>query len=492
MIYRVAFKSKQRGWAKWLLLAVFALIGFVVYNGYALRIDTVAVPAEAVELSPNVQAAQTLSDAVRIKTVSGVDSDPEQFAQWREFLAQRFERVFSELNVERVNGDALLMTWRGSDPTLSPIVLTGHFDVVPVDSTPWTFPAFSGEIADGFIWGRGSMDDKVGVIGPLIAIEELISQGFQPQRSLILAFGHDEEVGGSLGAKSLAAMLAARGVHAEFLLDEGMPITHGVMSGVDAPIAMIGIAEKGYLNLTVSVQTEGGHSSSPPPSTAVGIISRAVTRLEEQQMPSRLDGAVGEMLKTLAPHMGLGRRIVLGNLWLFAPLIKKQFSSVPSTNAMIRTTAAITLFDGGTQANVLPTTASATVNFRMLPGDSVDDVIAYVRKVINDDRVEIQIVGEPTEAASLSSTSASGYRTIEKSIREVFPETLVTPALLIATTDSKYYSSVAQNIYRFRPIHVAKEDIKRFHGVDERIDVENFDDAVRFYVRLVRNATASS
>lgn len=491
MIYRMALKSKQRGWGKLLLLAIFALIGVLVYNLLALRIESVPVPAVSVELSSNAQSTLTLSDAVKIKTISGVNADPEQFVLWREFLERRFARAFSELNVERVNGDALLMTWRGSDPDLAPIVLTGHFDVVPVDSTPWTFPAFSGEVADGFIWGRGSMDDKVGVIGPLIAIEELISQGFKPQRSLILAFGHDEEVGGSLGAKSLATMLAARGVNAEFLLDEGMPITHGVLSGIDAPIAMIGIAEKGYLNLNISVQTDGGHSSSPPQSTAVGIISRAVTRLEERQMASRLDGAVGEMLKTLAPHMGLGRRVVLSNLWLFAPLIEKQFSSVPSTNAMIRTTAAVTVFDGGTQPNVLPTSASATVNFRLLPGDSVGDVTAHVRKVIGDDRVDIQIVGEPTEAAALSSTSVPGYRTIERSIREVFPETVVTPALLIATTDSKYYSGVAQNIYRFRPIHVAKEDIKRFHGVDERIDARNFDDAVRFYVRLVRNATAS-
>jgi len=487
--------SRSQGFVRWLILAVLLSLALLVLNAYRLPSPhTDDVAAAPVTLSGSVDVVPLLSEALRVRTVSGETAektDLAEFDRWLAFLNQRFPQVHERLTGERVNQYGLLYTWQGADPALPPVLFTAHYDVVPVGDESWQHGPFDGEIADGYVWGRGAMDDKLAVIGLLAAVTDLLAQGFQPQRSLLLAFGHDEEVGGTRGAAQLTALLQQRGVKPLFIVDEGMPITHGILGGLAQPAALIGIAEKGFVNVELSADSPGGHSSTPAPNTAVGIVSRAIARIEDNPMPARIDGATAAMFDALAPEMPLLRRVLLGNRWLTEPLLKRQLTQSPATNAMIRTTAAATMFQGSPQANVLPTQARAVVNFRLLPGDTPASVVEHVTQVIADPRVHVRTVGETAPASRVSSVGAEGFKLLARSIREVFPDVLVAPALLVATTDTKFYGQLSEHVYRFRPLRVTQEDVKRFHGADERISVENLQEALRFYVRLIQNSTGA-
>ena len=471
------------------LLALLA-IGLAV-NGLRVKpVRVVATPAD-VTLSVPDALIETFAEALRIRTVSGVAGGPDaaaEFDRWMVFLRQRFPEVYSQLQPEVINKYGLIFTWAGRNTSEPPILFTAHYDVVPANGNDWTHPPFSGAVEDGYIWGRGAMDDKLAVIGLLSAATELLKQGYTPDRTLIFAFGQDEEIGGSAGAEQLTATLRARGVKPLFILDEGMPITRGVLAGLPRAAALIGVAEKGFVNIELSADSPGGHSSTPPANTAVGILSQAITRLETIQMPARLDGPVGAMFDRLTPEMPPLQRIILGNRWLLAPLITWQLGNVPTTNAMIRTTTAATMFEGSEQANVLPTRATATINVRLLPGDDVDSVLAHIKNTVDDNRVSARVLGDPTPASPVSNVDGVGFRIIETTIRETFPNTLVAPALLVATTDAKHYGKLSADVYRFRPVRIGPDDVKRFHGVNERLSVENLHEAVRFFVQLLRNS----
>jgi carboxypeptidase PM20D1 len=364
-----------------------------------------------------------------------------------------------------------------------------HQDVVPVSpgtELQWSVPAFEGRIADGFIWGRGTIDDKGGLLAILEATEVLLGQSFKPRRTIYLAFGHNEEVV-STGAPETARLLQSRGVKPEFVLDEGGSITDGIVAGIDAPVAMVGTAEKGYMTIELTARAPSGHSSMPPRHTAIGILSRAIERLEDNPFPARFAGLSEQMFLTLAPAANLPMRAVFANTWLFGPLIAARLAASPRTDATIRTTTAVTMIDGGVKENVLPSEARAIANFRILPGDSVETVLEHVRRTVADDRVSVRllIAREPTPIAG---TDTLGYRSIRRSILEVFPEVAaVAPILTIGGTDSRYYDGLTGNIYRFTPTVMKPGDLRRFHGVDERISVDGYLRAIGFYAQLVRN-----
>lgn len=488
--------SRSRGFIRWVALGLLALLlslALLVLNAYRLPSLQTHGVASPVESSGTLDMVPLLSEALRVRTVSAeteASMDLGEFNRWLTFLQQRFPQVYERLNFERVNQYGLLYTWKGANPTLPPVLFTAHYDVVPAAGEAWQHDPFDGAVAEGYVWGRGAMDDKLAVIGLLAAVTELLGQGFQPQRTLILAFGHDEEVGGKRGAAQLTALLQQRGIKPLFIVDEGMPITHGVLSGLTRPAALIGIAEKGFVNIELAAESPGGHSSTPAPNTAVGIVSRAIVRIEENPMAARIDGAAAAMFDALAPEMPFIQRVVLGNRWLTAPFLKSQLAKNPTTNAMIRTTAAATMFEGSPQANVLPTSAHAVVNFRLLPGDTPESVVEHVSHVIADPRVQVRVLGETARASNVSSTESEGYTLLARTVREVFPDVLVAPALLVATTDTKYYGQLSEHVYRFRPLRVTPDDVKRFHGDDERISVSNVQEALHFYVRLIHNSTA--
>ena len=479
----------------------FTFLGILVVVSSVLVIRTARFTSRQLQVAPAQAiavdrdgAAKRLAEAIRFQTVSFQDpAEPsvKEFDRLHAFFTISFPRLHQQLSKETINAHSLLYMWKGKEARLKPILLMGHMDVVPVESATekhWTRPPFSGEIAEGYIWGRGTMDDKVGVLGILEAVEYLLNVDFQPQRTIYLAFGHDEEIGGHNGAGKIVELLRGRGVELEFVLDEGMNIVDGVISGIAAPAALIGIAEKGYLSLELSVETAGGHSSIPPAETAIGIVSRSLQRLEAAPFPARLSGPTRRMLEFLGPEMAWAKRLALANLWLFDPLVRKQLAASPLTNAAIRTTLAPTLFHAGVKENVLPTQASAVVNLRILPGDTIAGATAHVRATIDDPRVKIIPLPVRMEPSAVSDIEAASFSVIHRTIRQTVPEALVAPALLVAATDSRHYAGLTKNIYRFLPITLRPEDASRYHGIDERISLEDYARCVRFYAQLIRNS----
>jgi carboxypeptidase PM20D1 len=478
-----------------LLAVVAALLVVLAINAARYGSRQIEVP-RAEERVPELEpAVQRLAQAIRLRTISHQDPGrlpTAEFEALHRLLQESFPRVRKALKRERIGRLSLLYEWAGSDPAAKPILLLAHLDVVPADEASlqqWTRPPFSGAVADGFIWGRGTRDDKSAVMALHEAIEALLAQSFQPRRTVYLAFGHDEEVGGAGGAAQIAKTLAERGVKFEAVLDEGMPVTHGLLPGIQQPVALIGIAEKGNVTLELVAQGEGGHSSMPPAQTAVAILGAALAKLEPSRFPATLTEPLREQLAFLGPEQGLLRRVLFSNLWLFGGVVEAQLAKSRAGNALIRTTVAPTLVVGGVKENVLPSSAHALVNFRLLPGTSIDALTRQVVKIVGDDRVKIAPAGAlRSEPSPVSSARSEGFRSLQRAVEAVFPEALVAPSLLVGGTDSRHFTPLADAVFRFRPARTGADDVARYHGVDERLAVDNYAEFIRFYMRYVREA----
>ena len=437
--------------------------------------------------------SERLSKAVQYRTVSQepATSSFGAFLRFHKFLQESFPATHKTLTKEVVGDFSLLFTWKGRNQQLKPILLMGHMDVVPVDRATedkWTHPPFSGAIADGYIWGRGTMDDKVSVIGILEAVEQLLAQGFQPQRTIYLAFGHDEEIGGENGAAKIASLLASRKIELDYVLDEGGNITKGIIPGLSQSVALVGIAEKGYLSLELTVESSGGHSSMPPSDPAISILSSAIHKLETRPFPTRLTEPTRKLFEFIGPELPWIPRVALSNIWLFEPWIKKHVEKSPVGAAMIRTTQAPTIFEAGVKENVLPTKARSVVNFRLLPGDTIATVTNRIRKTLGDPRIELAPLAVRMEPSPVSDVDSAAFAKLHSAIRQTEPSALVAPALLVAATDSRHYSKLTKNIFRFLPISLRLEDTNRYHGVDERISLDDSAGCVRFYAKLMADA----
>jgi carboxypeptidase PM20D1 len=473
--------------------AVFAVVVVVCGIRVALLPAPAAggTPMAPIELD-EAGAVQRLAGALRIPTISreAGRSDAAALAAFARYLKDQFPRVHATLPPEAV-GHSLLFTWPGRDPAALPLLLLAHMDVVPVEPGTegrWTHPPFGGVVADGQVWGRGARDDKSSVLALMETAEWLLARDFRPARTVHFAFGHDEEVGGQDGAKQIAALLASRGVRAH-LLDEGSAVLDGFMPGLRRPVAAVMTAEKGYVTVRLSTRGQGGHSSQPPPATAVSRLARAVARVQQSPLPTRLVSPVTDMLDRLAPEMGLADRLVLANRWLFGPLIRRRMAADPATNALVRTTTAATVFNAGIKDNVLPSEAAALVNFRLLPGDTVAEVLAHVRQTVADDGVELSVHGGFGDEASVPSPlDGEFFRLVERTVREAFPGAVVSTGLVIGATDARNYEGVYVTRYNFTPALLTPSDLPTLHGTDERISVENYLGMVRFYVQLLRNA----
>jgi carboxypeptidase PM20D1 len=453
-------------------------------------------PAPAVAIDVGA-AVERLAGALRFQTVAHRDvarRDASEFARLHEYLTATFPFVHAALSREMVEEHAALYTWQGTDPALAPALLMGHIDVVPVEpdtAAAWTYPPFAGRVADGYVWGRGAIDDKGAVLALLEAAEHLLGEGYRPARTIYFAFGHDEEVGGPSGAVRIAARLAVRGVRLEYVLDEGGIVMEGGPLLPDAPVALVGIAEKGFVSLELAAEAEGGHASMPPRETAIGIVSRAVVRLQENRFPGRLHGPTREMFAYVGPEMPFARRLPLANLWLFGPLIERQLARTPATDAMLRTTTAPTIFEAGSRENVLPVRARAVVNFRLLPGDTVDEVIERVRRVVDDPRVRVaRLDGVGHDPSPVSPTDGPAFELLQRTIRQIFPRAVVTPYVAIGGTDSRHYSGLTASVYRFLPFRLRQDDLARIHGLDERVSIESYAEAIRFYRQLIVNSSS--
>lgn len=477
-------------------LAVAAIAAVLVARALALPSrQLAATPAPRLALD-EAAIAERLAAAVRVPTISYQDpsafprADFERFHAW---LAATYPRLHGALARETVGELSLVYTWRGSDPTLAPVVLLAHQDVVPAETPErWTQPPFAGAIADGFVWGRGTIDDKGALVAICEAAEELLARGFAPRRSVILAFGHDEEVGGANGAAQIAALLESRGVRPALVVDEGLAIlAPGFLPGVTQRAALVGIAEKGSVTLEIVATAPGGHSSTPPRSTAAGSLAEAIRALEADPFPGGLGGVTALSFDYLAPELPMFARVPLANRWLFARPLGAVASRAPAINAVLRTTTAVTMLSGSPKENVLPTEAIATANFRILPGETAESVRARVAGTVAAPGIAVRFKGTFRDPSPVSPADGPAFALIQRTIGEVFPGAIVAPGLVLGGTDARHFAAVTPNVYRFAPFVYDERDLNRPHGIDERLSIANLAEGVRWYARFLENASGA-
>jgi carboxypeptidase PM20D1 len=452
--------------------------------------------AASVELAAPVPvdldlAAQHLAEAVRIRTVSHQDSAQNDWSEWerlRAWLQATYPAVHAATSFELVAGHTLVYTWPGTNPARKPIVLMAHHDVVPV--TPgtegdWRHAPFGGVVADGAVWGRGALDNKSSLVALFESLEGLARSGFVPEATVIVVSGHDEEAGGS-GAAAAAGLLEARGVRAEFVLDEGLAVVADFPL-LGRPVALVGISEKGYGTLAVTAPAAGGHSSAPPPQTGVGTLARAVVAITSDPFPMRFEGPAAEMVRTLAPDAGTRVKVAVANEWLFAPLLVRKLAATPAGAATLHTTIAPTMLRGSPKENVLPQDATALINYRIAPGHSAAEVMEHARLATRGLGVTLQWLRPPYEPAPISSTASRGWQLVAGAAA-AGGDWPVAPGLVTATTDSRSMTRVGDDIYRFQAIVASMREFQMIHGTDERLTLDNLRRLTEFYSRLVASA----
>lgn len=486
-----------------ILLGILALLAGLVAvvlirtfsYGAAPGLAEVDLPEPPAEISSEAAAAR-LGEALRFRTITVAPGDPRPgregpWLELHDWLETTYPAAHAAMDRETVAGLTLLYTWHGSDAGLDPVLFMAHQDVVPVNigtEDDWTAPPFAGEIVDGYIYGRGTIDDKASMVALMEAAEALAATGFQPRRTVHFLFGHDEEVAGS-GAEAGIALLDERGVSPVMALDEGfMIIDPSPLTGEG--MAFIGIAEKGYMTVEITALAAGGHSSTPPRNSAAVRLSRALVALDENQMPADFSRPpVSDLLRASAPDMPFMQRMALANLWLFGPMVESQMGEIPAANAMIRTTTAPTMLVGSAKENVLAQRATAIVNFRIHPNDTEEDILAHIEEVTADiPGLEIKMGRSGARgpgASPVSPTDNRAYRVLAGVAHEAGGGVAVAPGLVVGATDGRYASAITDTVYRFLPAVMSPEDLTGFHGTNERLAVENMGRMARGYVQII-------
>lgn len=481
---------------KGILGLVAVLTAILLFNAYNLGdVRPLGDPAKLMNI--NIQkAVDRLSGGIKIPTISQMNSDKidyKQFLNFNRYLRREFPKVFNTLESYTINKHSLILKWGGIQPLKKPILLMAHMDVVPIDDQSldqWTHPPFNGETDSTTVWGRGTMDDKGSLFAIMESVDQLIANGHQPAQTIYIAFGHDEEIGGNEGAKKSAEYFRKNGIDFDFILDEGGGITSGKPFGIEKAVAFVAVSEKGYMTLELVAKGTGGHSSMPGKETTIGILANAITKLQANPLPARLEGPTKHMFKAIGAEMKLLPRIIMGNQWLFEGLIEQIFSSSPAGSAVIRTTTAPTIISGGIKDNVIPAQARAMVNFRIIPGDTPESIVDMVHEIVDDPRVEIkhpegQFGREP---APVSDPTADQFKFLARNIYEVFPSAVVVPGISPGGTDTKHFLDLSPNIYRFSGIgRTDDSDLKRVHGIDERIGIKAYEKGIQFYIHLIES-----
>ena len=466
-----------------LFLILVIILLFNTFRSASTQTQYAAKPAPKVTDS----ALAHLKQAISFKTISyGEVSrfDSVQFLGFQRFLQQAYPRMHATMQLERVEGYTLWFTWKGTDTTLNPIIIMAHQDVVPIEETTrdqWTVEPFGGEVKDGFIWGRGTTDDKINLIAICEAVEKSQGNGFTPKRTHHFIFGHDEEIGGK-GAKEVARRMEANGLIADLLMDEGGIITKEKLPGITKPVALLGTSEKGYLSLVLTAEAMGGHSSMPEKETSVDILSNAIVKLRSKPFPVRFTEPMMGLMASVGPEMPFFQRMAFANPWLFKGLIAGIYEKTGAGNAMLHTTLVPTIIEGGIKDNVVPSQVKATINIRLLPGDSVDAVIKKVEEIINDKRVKVaKHNGAVAEASSVTPVKSFGYEKMDRIMKQSYPDILTSPFLMIGATDSRHFGKVSSNIIKFSPMI----DPIGFHGINERVSIESYQTALWFFEQLI-------
>lgn len=469
------------------------LFSFIVYFASTTASSAQRIIKEERGSSEQV-AIEKLSRAIQFKTIASVHDQHHNAAEFlalHQHLAESFPLVHKSLQKEVVNNYSLLYTWHGEDPELKPILIGAHLDVVPVEAASeqdWQELPFTGVVKEDHIWGRGTLDDKYRVVAILEAVEQLLEKGYKPLRTVYLAFGHDEEIGGERGAREISALLEARDVELEAVFDEGLAVAEDVLPGVTRQLALVGTAAKGSINLKLTVNGEGGHSSAPPKESAIAVLSHAIVKLQQNPFKARMTPTTKETVESLAELLGGKHKFAVRHYWLFKNKILKKLAQDQATDVLIRTKMAPTILEAGEKDNVMPRVASATLNIRILNGEDDRSVLKHVKKAIDDDRVQVEVYGDYTPPSPITKTNTPIFAALKNSIAEIFPDAVVVPALFPGGTDAKHYTNLTSNIFRFAPQVVNREIAMLVHNVNERISVDVFNACIQFYEVLIQNA----
>lgn len=476
-----------------MLLAILILLALAALIAVIVRRTNAFIPPQETPAAPvpvpvdEARITESMQEMIRCRTVSDRDETKVDFAEFEKFqalLAARYPLVHKAFTLEHIGRTGLLYHMKGRSQE-KPSVLMAHYDVVPANEEDWSRPAFEGTLEDGVIWGRGTLDTKGTLLGVFEALESLLADGYTPENDLYLSFSGEEEVDGQ-SCPQIVETLRSRGVTPEIVLDEGGAVVSRVFPGVTRECAVIGIAEKGSLNLRLSMTSSGGHASTPPPKTVLGQLARALVSIERRPFASRVTPPVAQMLDTLGRHSTYLYRMIFANLWLFKPVLSLYCRlSGGELNALLRTTVAPTRFEGSPAYNVMPPKASFGLNMRLLPGETLDSAQAHIRRAAGNKAIEVERISGMAPSI-VSRTDCESYDKLALAIRQTWTEAIVTPYLMMACSDSRHYCAISDKVYRFSAMRLSKEERAMIHGNDERVPVKTLVTTVQFYVRLLK------
>jgi carboxypeptidase PM20D1 len=489
-------------WFFIVLIVFFVFITVLLVRAFKFAPNVTELPAVTEAIVNAETVTDHLSRMVQCKTVSyapgllssglvgtsgscsPMQPDVQEFDKFRGLLTELYPTIHMVCPPELIGPSGLLYKINGKSAD-APVVFMAHYDVVHAQEDAWEKPAFSGLVENGEIWGRGTLDTKVTICGVMEAAEELLSNKFLPENDIYLAFSGDEELGGP-SAPAIVEELHKRGIAPAMVLDEGGAVVENVFPGVNKPCALIGIAEKGLLNVELSFTGGGGHASAPLPHTPVGILARAVTRIENRPFKPALTASVARMFNTLGRHASFIYRLIFANLWCFFPIMHWIYGKRGGeVNAMFRTTCAFTMMKGSESLNIIPPEAKMGANLRILTGDTHEGVVTYLKKIVNDPQVSFH-VSYAMNPSKTSKTEGIHWERLQNVISQTWPDALISPYMMMACTDSRHYYAISDYVYRFSAIALSKEERASIHGNNERIKIKTAVKVVQFYLRLLR------
>lgn len=471
----------------YLLLAMVALVLILVIRALAFNPKPQRELDRSEAVFDKAAATEALQQLVRCKTVSNNDPALEEDAEFRkliDLLPGLYPNVFATCSFQELADRGLLFRWPGKSDA-APSVMMAHYDVVPVNEESWDKPPFEGIVENGAMWGRGTLDTKVTFNGVLSAANALITDGFVPENDIYFAFSGGEEVNGK-GAANIVDFFEEKGITPALVVDEGGAVVENVFPGVKAPCGLIGIAEKGMMNVCYTARSSGGHASAPLPKTPITTLASACRKVVDHPFKMHLTKPAAEMFDTLGRHASFTLKLVFANLWLFKPVLDLICrSSGGEMNALCRTTTAFTMAEGSNARNVIPAQASLVSNMRLNPADSVASALEYLKKTVNDEAVEITVL-ESFEPSRISRTDCESWDKVAAAVAETWPGCIVAPYLMVQCSDSRHYGRISDRVYRFSAMDMTAEERKSIHGNNEKIRLESIARAVEFYIRLMR------